>query len=1089
MKKTITTILTALFLIPLSLAAMECRFMSYPDIHGDQVVFTYEGDLWLMDLNDRNGARLTRYPGTEYAAQFSPDGEWIAFSAGYDGIESVYLMPVRGGAPRRLTYHPGGARVITWTPDGRHIVYRSFLGRDLGRTAYLYRVGLEGTAPEKLPVPRGVLCSFSPDGKKMVYNRRGREDYYWKRYKGGMYQDIWSFNFNTKNFKKLTAYEGKNAYPMWIGEHLYFVSDRYGGISNLCRGPLAGGAVEPLTFYDDFDVMWPATDGARIVFVQKGYLHVMALPPGDPERIPVSVLSDRWQLRDRVINPKDYIHYMGISGDGKTTVFEARGDLYRIDENGKTVNLSADSGSRELYPELSPDGRKIAFFSDKTGDYQLYTQPADGGPWTQQTSDLKDLVYHPVWSPDGTKILFGNKNFEIYYADVETGALTRVDGSNQLKNDEFFWEVSDYTWSPDGQWIAYSLVSFNRNNRIYLYRLEDGKRYALTDDFYDNMNPGFDQEGRYLFFLSNRHFGIRMDFTEGNHIIEKPTRVMCVQLRAGEKPPFADKGENEEDDISGEEIPAEEDVFRIDIEGIENRIYPVPAEPGNLFYLRAGKGMAAWASVPAFSENEFDEVFHPRGENKWTLHLFDMKEGEVVTLDKKMRDYRLSANGEHLIIRGQDDYSRTSLAEAYKSKAHGKAVTFDGLSYRVEPFKEWAQIFDDCWRLYRDFFYDPDFHGLDWRAVGEKYRALLPHISSRAQLNWLLRQMVGELCVSHTYVYGGDTEPLDLPDPAVQPGLLGADLLPHESGYYRFDKIFGPTPFNTDVEGPLVRPDIRLKEGDYLIRINGTDIRPPGDFYRLLQITEREEISITVNSRPDPEGAETYEIRPVSYRDERRLRYERWLADSINRVLEQSGGDVGYMHINAMGGNRGIMEFDKFWRAFRYKKGLIIDVRRNGGGWTEYFLIDKLERRMVAFNVLKGMVPFRYPGTASSAHYVVVTNEDNGSDGECFVEHFKARRLGTVVGVPSWGGLVGIINGQRTVDNGIIHQSNNAFYGREGAWWVENHGADPDIYVENDPASVMAGKDPQLEKALAVAIEKIREDPFEFPAQPPIEPR
>jgi len=1087
MKKACLVLAVISFLASPYLIAMEGRFMSYPDIQGDRIVFTYESDLWLADVKDGTAARLTSFPGNEYAAKFSPDGAWIAFSAEYDGTESVYRMPVEGGTPERLTCHPGRARVITWTRDGRYVVYRSFLGRGLGRDPFLYRVGIQGTAPEKLPVPRGVLCSFSPGGQQMVYNRRGREDYYWKRYKGGMYQDIWSYDFQTREFTKLTDYIGKNAYPMWIGEAVYFISDRDGGISNLYRSRLDGSSVETLTRYEDFDVMWPSTDGERIVYVQSGYLHVLDMAEGTSKKVVIRLLSDRWQLAERVINPKKYIHYMAVSGDGETAVLEARGDIYMIMEDGKTRNLSSDCGSREMYPELSPDGKYVAFFSDRTGDYQLYIQPAEGGEWIRLTDGLRDFVYHPVWSPDSRKILFGNKNFEIYYIDIENRKPVLVDKSNQLKNDEFFWEISDYAWAPDSQWIAYSLVSFNRNSRIFLYNLKAAKRYPVTDDFYDNFNPGFDAGGDYLFFLSNRNYKIRMDFTEGNHIIENPTTVMCVQLRSGEKPPFSDDAEEEEERES--ETASEEETFRIDIEGIEKRVYPLPADPGNFFFLRAGDGIVAWASVPAFKADEYDEIFNAKGDNKWTLHLFDIAEAKEVALEETMRDYRLSPNGQYLIIHGDEDYAITSLETAWETKDHGEAISLEGMTYRVEPLREWTQIFDDCWRLYRDFFYDPGFHGKDWKTMGKQYRALLPDISSRAQLNWLLLQMVGELCVSHTYVFGGDTEPLELPESPVQPGLLGADLVADGGPYYRIEKIYGPTEFNADIRGPLVRPDIAMEEGAFLIRIDGREIHPPYDYYRYLQVTEDQEISITVNNKPAPEGAVTYTVQPVSYRDERALRYEGWLALNIRKTLEESNGTIGYMHINAMGGDRGVMEFDKFWRAFRYKKGLIIDVRRNSGGWTEYFLIDKLERQMVAYNVLKGMVPFRYPGTASSAHYAVVTNEDNGSDGECFVQHFRARHLGTVIGVPSWGGLVGIINGQKTVDNGTIYQSNNAFYGRESEWWVENHGADPDIYVENDPASVMAGRDPQLEKAIGVLLEKIKNKPFEFPPAPPIEPR
>jgi tricorn protease len=402
----------------------------------------------------------------------------------------------------------------------------------------------------------------------------------------------------------------------------------------------------------------------------------------------------------------------------------------------------------------------------------------------------------------------------------------------------------------------------------------------------------------------------------------------------------------------------------------------------------------------------------------------------------------------------------------------------------VSPREEWRQIFADAWRWYRDFFYDKNMHGRDWKAIRASYAPYVEEIRTRQQLNWVLSEMVGELSVSHTYVSGGDTGPqLAPPAPAVSAGLLGADLVADKTaGRYRFARVYGPTPYYSEIETPLGRPDVDVKEGDYLLAINGQPVKVPENYFRLLQVGKSDEVSLTVGRGPQDPAPRTYRVKPM--RSDREARYARWVTDNVETVLKQSGGDVGYMHITAMGAG-GVMQFDKFWRAFRYKKGLVIDVRGNGGGWTEYFMIDKLERQQVAFNVLSGMQPYRYPNPASRAHFVLVSNEDNGSDGEAFVEHFKARQLGTVVGVPSWGGLVGIVNGQRTIDNGRVEQSNNAFYGRDGKWLVENHGADPDVLQDNDPASVVAGKDLQLDKAVEIALQKIKEHPWQFPPVPP----
>jgi tricorn protease len=1078
-KRALTALVALVLLSAAAAAAEEGRFFTYPTIHNGTIVFTYESDLWSVSAKGGVATRLTTFPGTESFAKLSPDGRRIAFTATYDGAQAVYLMPVEGGPPARLTYNPGGAQVVAWTPDGTEVVFRSMFENVVGRDPNLYSVGIEGGAPERLPLDRGVLISFIPEEHKFLYCRRGNEEYYWKRYKGGQYQDIWLYDATAKTYAPVTDYVGKNSYPMWARSLMYFVSDRANGIANLYTQKLGTRDVSQVTHYGDFDVMMPNTDGRSIVYVQDGRLHVFDLASGQDTRLAVTVPSDRWALRDRIINPRDYIHSAQLADDGAAVVLEARGDVFRVPTgSGPAENLSWTPGTRETSPALSPDGRTVAFFSDKTGDYQLYTQPAAGGDWTQITTDLDRTVYRLAWSPDGKKILFGNKDYAVFWVDVAAKKLTKIDSSNQMKNDEFTWEMADYTWSPDSQWIAYSFVQANRNSQIFLYNIGTGQKLAATTDFYDNLYPAFDADGKYLYYVSSRNFALRMDFYEDDHVIATPQQVMAVQLRDGEAPPFAGEPGDKADAKSA---PA---PFRIDPGGLLERTYPLPLPAGNYFWLKAGHGKVLWASVDEFTEGEYEDIFRNKyGATQWTLHIFDMAGRKDVTLTDKVRDFALSTDGSQLLVRREGDFYTTTVDKAFASKTAGERLDLSGLVYKVDLQKEWHQIFNDAWRWYRDFFYDPGFHGRDWKAMGEKYRAYIPDLSSRAELNWVLSQMVGELCVSHTYIGGGDYGPGATPGSPVFTGLLGADLVPDKaSGLYRLGRIYGPTDINRNLPGPLVRPDIAVKEGDFVLAIDGTALHAGDDYFKLLQTTPGRKIKVTVNAKPSLTGAKTYEVEPI--RNDTALRYYRWIDGNIKAIDKATGGRVGYMHINAMGGG-GIGEFDKYWRAFRYKDGVIIDVRRNSGGWTEYFLIDKLERQLVAYNNLRNMVPFRYPGSAGNGNYVVISNENNGSDGEAFVEHFKARQLGPVVGVPSWGGLVGIVNRQVTIDNGSVEQSNNAFYGREGTWWVENHGADPDILVDNDPGSVLAGRDLQLEKAIAVMLEKIKANPVKFPPRPP----
>ncbi len=909
MKRLLLPITIALvFFFKIAFAGIEVRFVHDPDIYKDKIVFTYEGDLWIVSSSGGTASRITSSPGDEFSAKFSPDGKELAYTENYDGSYNVYVMPVEGGKPTRVTYNPGGAQSICWTPDGKRIVFRSYFENFIMRDPNLYFVNKDGSAPERFPTDRGVRCSFSADGNKILYVRKGLEEYNWKRYKGGWYTDIWMYDFKQNKFTPVSDYVGKNAYPMWIGNFMYFVSDRGNGIANIFKENLDTKEITQVTNYNDFDVMYPSNDKDHIVYLHNGVLNILDTKTDQSKSITVEVQSDQWELRDRIINPKGYIHFANISNDGKTVALEARGDIFTIPTGkGNTLNLSNTPGTREMYPQISPDGKWVAFFSDKTGEYELYIQNIDGGNWTQLTTSLDRTDYHLLWSPDGKKILFGNKQFAIFYIDVDTKKLVKIDSSNQMKNDEFYWEISDYNWSPDSKWICYSFVQYNRNSEIFLYSLDQHKKFSITDDFYDNINPVFDANGKYLYYLSSRNFDVQMDFYEDDHIIANPQQVMVVQLQGGEKPPF--------DNSVMKDEPKATDNFKIDMSGIKERTYPLPVEAGNDFYLKAGNGMVAWCSVSKFTENEYEEIFKPSGETKWNLHIFDMKDKKEITVDEKIKNFTISTNGNELLIQKDKEIFTSSMDDAYKTKTVGEKLNLEGMTYTVDDQKEWTQIFNDTWRWYRDFFFDPNMFNLDWKAIGDKYRADIPYLTSRSDLNWLLLQLVGELSVSHTYISGGDMNSEATPKSPVFTGWLGCDFVKdNNSLFYKFGKIYGPTEYNLNLKSPLVRSDIDIKEGDYLIAINGHEIKVPEDYFKYLQVTEGQKISLTVNDKPEVKGARTYDIEPI--KNNPQLRYFNWLTNNIHKVLRETDGQIGYMHINAMN-SQGIGEFDKYWRAFR----------------------------------------------------------------------------------------------------------------------------------------------------------------------------
>jgi tricorn protease len=1098
-------------LLALPASAVPARFVRTPDVRGDVVVLSWEGDLFRVPLSGGTALRMTTHPGNEEAPKVSPDGRWVAFRATYDGPNEVYLMPMAGGVPKRLTY-TGNASPVTWTPDGKKIVFRSGHESTFRPVPRLFSVSPEGELPVPLPPERGVVASYSPDGTKLAYSRRGDEEYYWKRYKGGAFQDIWLHDFKANAYTLLTDYVGKNSYPMWAGNGLLFVTDRESkGVANLWRLDPATKAASPVTAYEDFDVQMPSTDGKTVVFTRAGVLYRMDVATSKVEKVEIDVPSDQWAVGERAVSAKETIQSMAVANDGKWTAFEARGDVFLVstEENGGTRNLTRAPKSRERFPRFSPDGAKVAFFSDRTGEYQLYVTGVSGDqPWEALTTDLDRTAYHAEWSPDGTKLLFGDKDLRIFVVDVATKKRTKIAESRQLANDEFSWEISDYSWSPDGAWVAYTHIAPNRNGRIWLHELATGRTTPVTDGFYHSVNPSFDPKGELLYFLSYRSFTTRVDVFEDNHVIPKPVMPVAVQLRAGQKPPFdkapkeeakgsepvpdgarvgakeAEKAEKAKETTEVKAAPRSASLPRVvvDVEGLSSRLFPLPVKAGTYFHLKAGKGYVTWGSTEEYGEDEIEQLFSPAfGKDLLGLRVFDVAAQKEVALEGSVSDWRLSPNGEHAVVKKGAAFHASPLEKVFSGKTLGTALVLDRVVVRMNPRDEWLQVFDDAWRWYRDFFYDPNMHGRDWKAMGAVYRAMVPALNSRSELNWLLSQMVGELCVSHTYVGGGDTGPKKAPEPLVFTGRLGADLVADARGRFVFSSVFRPSGTTGDLAAPLARPDVNVKEGEYLLAIDGIDLTAPDNPYRHLQVAKGQKVRLTVGPAADGKGSRVVEVEPL--RTEYDLRYDRWVAKNLAFVEKASGGEMGYLHLTAMGAEN-IAQFDRFYRAFHDRKGLVIDVRGNGGGWVEYFVIDKLQRRLTAFNVLKNMEPFAYPPGASRARFALLTNEYNGSDGEAFVEHFKAAKLGTVIGVPSWGGLVGVVNGQPTVDGGTVHQSNNSFYGRDGTWLVENHGAEPDVLLENDPASASAGKDLQLEKAVEVLKKETAEKPFTFPARP-----
>ena len=1081
-------IFTYLMLLSMSsIFAGETKLLHYPDIYGKDVVFSYAGDLWIANVDNGLAMRLTSHPGRENFPHFSPDGKWIAFTGEYDGNRDIYIIPRQGGEPQRLTYHGARDQAVGWTPDGKQVLFTS--SRETGYYGpYLYTVNPEGGYPERVPVDRAAWGSYNADASQMAFNRRRGEFRNWKRYHGGEAQDVWIANLKTGDFQNITAdYSGVDQRPLWIGDEIYFVSDRQTDILNLWAYNLKTKTFTVKTKFTDFGLYAPETDGKSVVFEHGGSLYLYTVSDGKYRELHITVPSENWATRPQYVNPAKHLGDFSLSPDGKWAVIDARGELFKISKkSGKWENLTHSQGVRECYPAISPDGKSIAYFSDKTGNYQLYVQEISPTAKPQQlTAKIKTTPYHPVWSPDSKKLIFSDKDYILRLVDVTGKKVNQIDRGKYQKDYEFFWEISEYDWSPDSKWIVYSKVQQNLNSALYLYSLKEGKSYQITHGELDDFAPVFDKGGDYIYFLSNRHFQPELDPSEDNYIVSKMTNLCAIQLRSGEKSPF--EKEEEDDPVESKENESKA-PFRIDLKNIADRVYIIPVTPGNFKMVLAGKNKAFVMGKERYGFPGIDEFFHPGSVQDYFIKAYDMEKQKETQLLDKVGKFQVNADGSGLIYRSGKTVGILKTNSLQKHNVGDGKLKLGKLEMRLDRHAEWRQIFMDIWRWYRDFFYDPNMHGVDWKKVRDQYLPLVKFVQTRNELNALVSEMVGEICASHMYIFGGESNSF-FKNRSVSTGVLGADIVAdRKTGLYRIARIFRGKSWDKSLRSPLAAPDIRVSEGDYLLEIDGHRLSTKENYLKYLINKAGKEVKIVLAGSPDGKDRREITIKPL--RSDRNLRRWEWVKTRAELVKKYGGGDIGYMHLDDMD-EEGLAQFEEGWKANKYKKGLIIDVRYNGGGFTNYFVIDKLERKLIFGVKTRDFSPMRFPLAVSNAKMATLINEFTGSDGELFTEHFKARKMGKVIGTRTWGGLIGIINVIETVDGGIAVQPNVGFYNFSGKWIVENHGAeaDPGLAIDILPQQGLKGEDPQLMKAIELLKEEIGQNPPQFPAPPPFPPR
>ncbi len=1071
-----------------SASAEEGRLLRMPDIHGDQVVFTYAGDLWTVARDGGTARRLTTHDGMEELARISPDGNWIAFTGQYDGNADVYVIPAQGGEPRRLTYHPGSDQVITWSPDSKEVYFRSQRSSPNHRYDRIFHVPVDGGWPEPVDLPICERLSFSPRGTDLVaFNWLNREFRTWKRYQGGTAEDIWIYDFKANKSTRVTDWKGTDRFPMWHGNTIYFLSDRADWKLNLWAYDVGSKQFTQVTDFKEYDVRWPSLGGDSIVFENGGWLYVMDLPGGKPKKIEVQVETDAVLARPELTKVADLIGGASISPSAKRVAFEARGELFTVPaKHGDVRRLTSTPGEYERYPAWSPDGKWVSYFSDATGEYELYVRAQDGtGEPRQITHGRKSFMFSQQWSPDSRKIAFPDKTWSLNWVDVESGKVTQVDRSNVT-------DITDYAWSPDSKWLTYVMSDPNNYNSIWLYSLDGGKNLRVTGELTDDNSPTFDPGGKYLYFLSNRHFNPSFGNFAFEYVLRDATGLYAVTL-AGDAPrPFpplsdeessksGDDADKDQDKAKGKGKKGGEDkdkdkdekavAVKVDPEELMDRVSEVPVPAGNYSLLSAAKGKIFYLAAGEGMSDEDDEG-PPRGDNE--LRYFDTESRKVKTvLPGLSGGYQLTPDGSKVLYRSGRSWGIVDAAE--NQKPGDGTLDTGGLETVVDPRAEWHEMFVDAWRLERDFYYDPGMHGVDWEAMRKRYEPLVDHVLYRPDLNYVIGELIGELSTSHTYVYGGDT-----PDvPHVNVGMLGADF-EADGGRYRFSRIFRLSDWDGNVAAPLAQPGVGIREGDYLISVDGEPVTTDRSVYAWFQNKAGRDVKLEVNSSPREDGARTYTVDPV--RDETPLRYEAWVEANRQRVYDATDGQVAYIHMPDTGIG-GVKRFSRDFYNQTDKKGVILDGRFNSGGFIPDYMVDRLSRPFLGFWSRREGRDFRTPGAAILGPKVCVTNSWAGSGGDAIPYFFREANLGPIVGTRTWGGLVGISRGIRLMDGGNVTMPDFGFWIPGKGWQVENHGVDPDAEVINLPEAMNAGRDPQLEKAIELVKAAIAAQPQE-PGRP-----
>ncbi len=1060
--------------------SQNTRMLSQPAISKANIAFVYDGDLWIAKRDGSNAHRLTSHEGNEASPRFSPDGESIAFSAQYDGNTDVYIMPVSGGAPKRLTYHPGLDQVEGFSPDGKSVLFSSTRDVFTNRYRKLFTVSIEGGFPNALPIPNGLRASYSSDGKKIAYIPIAERFNQWKNYRGGTCSRIWIYDTEDHSVQQVRQPEGRcnDTDPVFIGDKVYFRSDRNGEF-NLFSFDQETEAIQQLTEFDDFPINRITESSDAIIFEQAGYLHRFEPANGKSEQIQVGVSTDMTEVRPRYASGSRWIRNAGISPSAKRAVVEFRGEIVTVPaKKGDVRNLTHSPGVHERSPAWSPDGKQIAYFSDLDGEYKLHVASQDG----KVDPDIYEIEGHgffedPKWSPDGTKISYRDNSWSLYVFDIAKKESTKICSEPQYGPPPM--RGLSHNWSHDSKWITYTVNTLAIIQQAFVYNVDDDKSYPISDGMSEVREPVFDSSGKYIYFLASTDAGpVKHWFAMSNNDMEFSNEIYMVVLQDDGANPLAkendeeetkdepEKKSDEESDTKGDEQDDDkkkgsEDV-KIDFAGLDQRVLALPT------------GVGIYSNLMAGPEDTI--LFVKRDQNGDSeLVSYSLKKREPTTLLNSVDGFSITPDRKNLLysVKGTFGIAPTSgKIDAGKSK-----LNLDAIEVRIEPKAEWAQIFNEVWRINRDFFYDPDMHGADWPAMKKKYEPFLEHCVTRDDLNRVLMWMCSEVAVGHHRVGGGEER---LSPNSVGGGLLGADF-ELADGRYRLKKVFGGLNWNGQLRAPLTEPGVRVTAGEYIIAVNGNDLKSSDNIFRHFENTAGKIVELTISSNADGKDSRTVSVVPVS--SESALRNRDWVEGNLRKVDEVTDGRVAYVYVPNTT-RAGHTYFKRYFFPQTHKEAIIVDERFNGGGQVADYYIDHLRRPYISHWATRYGNDFATPTGSIDGPKVMLIDETAGSGGDLLPWMFHKLKLGTLVGRRTWGGLVGVLGFPVLMDGGGVTAPNLAIWTEDG-FVVENVGVPPDVEVEQYPADVIAGRDPQLEKAIEIVLKQLESNPPKKYKKPP----